>query len=368
MAPPLLFSPLRVGALHLSNRIVMAPLTRSRAAGEGLPTELHSIYYAQRAGAGLIIAEATQISAEGQGYLRTPGIYSDAQIAAWRRVTDVVHEAGGLIVLQLWHVGRIAHGANRFVSDAPVAPSAIPAPGTIYTPVGLKPFPMPRALEEHECSRVVEDYAIAASNTRLAGFDGVEIHAANGYLVDTFLHDQTNLRIDRYGGLLENRVRLLLEIVKAAGDAIGSDRVGIRLSPFGSFNGVRDRDPASLFDYVVRRLNALNLAYLHVITPEVSGDRGADGPEPDTPDVPVFVRARFTSNLILAGGFDKLSAEQMLQSRLADLVAFGRAFIANPDLPRRLALDAALNEPDRETFYTSGPKGYIDYPALDGSQ
>jgi N-ethylmaleimide reductase len=364
MPASLLFQPLRVGALHLKNRMVMAPLTRSRAVGDGLPTALHAVYYAQRAGAGLIIAEATQISPEGQGYLRTPGIYSEAQISAWRRVTDAVHHAGGLILLQLWHVGRIAHRANRTIPDTPVAPSDIPAPGTIYTPGGLKPFPRPRALLEQECLKLAEDYAQAAGNARLAGFDGIELHAANGYLIDTFLHDQTNRRTDRYGGSLENRTRLLVEITKAVGDEIGRDRVGIRLSPFGLFNGVQDSDPTLLFDYVIRCLNALDPAYLHVINPEVSGDRSVGA---TTWDVPCFVRTRFTGRLIVAGGYDKNSAEQALASRLADLVAFGRPFIANPDLPRRFTLDVPLNEPDRQTFYTPGPNGYIDYPMLDGT-
>jgi N-ethylmaleimide reductase len=368
MSASLLFQPLRIGALHLNNRIVMAPLTRSRAVGEGLPTELHVAYYAQRAGAGLIIAEATQISPEGQGYLRTPGIYSDAQISAWRRVTDAVHQAGSAIVLQLWHVGRAAHPANRLISDPPVGPSDIPAPGTIYTPSGLVPFPTPRALKELECLRIAGDYARAARNALQAGFDGIEVHAANGYLIDSFLHDHTNRRTDPYGGSVENRTRLLVEIAKAVGDAIGPDRVGVRLSPFGSFNGVQDSDPASLFDHAVRGLDALDLAYLHIINPEVSGDRSVTGPgaDPKMQDVPGFVRARFSGRLIVAGGYDKNSAEQALASQLADLVAFGRAFIANPDLPRRLALDVPLNEADRRTFYTSGPEGYVDYPTLKG--
>jgi N-ethylmaleimide reductase len=212
--------------------------------------------------------------------------------------------------------------------------------------------------------KLAEDYAQAAGNARLAGFDGIELHAANGYLIDTFLHDQTNRRTDRYGGSLENRTRLLVEITRAVGDEIGRDRVGIRLSPFGLFNGVQDSDPTLLFDYVIRCLNALDPAYLHVINPEVSGDRSVGA---TTWDVPCFVRTRFTGRLIVAGGYDKNSAEQALASRLADLVAFGRPFIANPDLPRRFTLDVPLNEPDRQTFYTPGPNGYIDYPMLDGT-
>ena len=367
MPDSVLFQPLQVGAWRLNNRIVMAPLTRSRASGEGNPTELHALYYAQRASAGLVIAEATQISPEGQGYLRTPGIYSDAQIATWRAVTDSVHRAGGAIVLQLWHVGRIGHPANRLIPDPPVGASEIAAPGTIYTPKGLVPFPRPRALELQEFPRLVEDYAQAARNARRAGFDGVEIHAANGYLIDSFLHDGTNRRTDRYGGSFENRTRLLAEIVQATGDAIGRDRIGVRLSPFGSFNGVEDSDPASLFDYVVRRMDTLDLAYLHVINPEVSGDHSVASPDTAGTDVPSFVRTRFSGRLIVAGGYDKASAERAIASGLTDLVAFGRAFIANPDLPQRLALNVALNEPDRRTFYTSGPDGYIDYPALNGS-
>ena len=255
-----LFQPFWLGRLKLKNRIVLAPLTRSRAIGEGVPTGLHATYYAQRAGAGLLVAEATQVSPEGQGYPRTPGIYSEIQVEAWLRVTDRVHEAGSPIFLQLWHVGRIAHPANRSVDDVPVAPSAVPAEGMIYTPGGLVPFPVPRALRTDEIGRICEDYARAARNARRAGFDGVEIHAANGYLIDQFLHDGANRRHDRYGGPIDNRARFLNEVAVTVGTAIGPDRVGVRLSPFGTFNGVRDTDPAALFDHVIGSLDRQGLA------------------------------------------------------------------------------------------------------------
>ncbi|GGC64970.1 alkene reductase [Chelatococcus reniformis] len=361
-----LFEPIEVGAWTLRNRMAMAPLTRSRADSEGLPSDLHATYYGQRAGAGLIVAEATQISPEGQGYLRTPGIYSEAQIGAWRRVTDAVHRGGGTIVLQLWHVGRIAHPANRIVAAPPVGPSPIAAAGTIFTPDGLVPFPTPRALATDVCARVADDYAAAARNALRAGFDGVEIHGANGYLLDAFLHDGSNRRDDRYGGSVENRTRLLVEVVEAVAAAIGADRTGARLSPFGSFNDASDSDPAALFDHVIRRLDRLDIAYLHVIKPEVSGDRSA-GPDGSVVDVPRFARQRFAGRLIVAGGYDKAAAERELAAGTADLVAFGRAFIANPDLPERLKVGAALTAADRTTFYTPGPKGYIDYPALGGA-
>ena len=358
----MLFQPLDIGGLRASNRVVMAPLTRCRATDDGVVGELHQEYYAQRAGAGLIVSEATQIGAQAKGYIRTPGIYTPAQIEAWRGVTAAVHRAGGRIVLQLWHVGRIAHPANRDIPDAPVAPSAIAASGQIYTASGLLPFPVPRELQDGECARVVADYATAARNAIDAGFDGIEIHAANGYLIDAFLHDHSNRRSGRYGGSTENRAAFLMEIVQAVGAAIGRCRVGVRLSPFGTFNDVRDSAPRRLFDHVIRRLDAENIGYLHVINPAISGDESTER-EGVEKDVPAFARARFSGPLIVAGGYDGDTATQLLSDRLADAVAFGRAFIANPDLPCRLREGIMLNREDRSTFYTRGARGYIDYPA-----
>lgn len=356
----LLFAPIRIGALDLPNRIVMAPLTRSRASSDGCPSDLHATYYEQRAGAGLLVTEATQISAEGQGYSRTPGIFTEGQIEAWRPVVGRVREAGGRIVMQLWHVGRIAHPSNRTIDARPVAPSPVAARGTIFTADGLEPFPVPRALGAEEIARVCADYARAARNAMRAGFDGVEIHAANGYLIDQFLHDGSNHRADRYGGSIENRVRLLIEAAGAAGAEAGFTRVGVRLSPFGVFNDVSDSDPAALFDHAIRRLDRLGLAYLHVINGEVAGDRTAHR---DGVDAVAFARGRFGGPLIAAGGYDRASGEAALGSGAADLIAFGRAFISNPDLPKRMRDGAPLAAPDRKTFYSGGPRGYIDYPA-----
>jgi N-ethylmaleimide reductase len=357
-----LFGPLDIGGFRASNRIVMAPLTRCRATDDGLVGELHQVYYTQRASAGLIVSEATQISAEAKGYIRTPGIYTPAQIEAWRGVTKAVHQAGGRFMLQLWHVGRIGHPANRDIPDDPVAPSAIAAAGEIYTASGLLPFPVPREVQDSECSRIAADYATAAHNAIEAGFDGVEIHAANGYLIDAFLHDHSNRRSGRYGGPVENRAAFLTEIVQAVGAAIGKSRVGVRLSPLGTFNDVRDSAPTRLFNHVIRCLDAENIGYLHVINPAVSGDANTQR-EALAEDVPAFARARFSGPLIVAGGYDGDTAARLLSDGLADAVAFGRAFIANPDLPSRLRRGIMLNKEDRSTFYTRGARGYIDYPA-----
>ncbi|MCK1394426.1 alkene reductase [Bradyrhizobium sp. 1] len=356
-----LFSPFRLGDRELANRIVLAPLTRSRAVGEGLPVDLHAEYYAQRASAGLLIAEATQISSEGQGYPSTPGIYTNEQISAWRVVTDRVHSTGGTIFLQLWHVGRAGHPANRPGAERSVAPSALAAPGNVYTKGGLQPFPIPRELSTSDIPRIVEDYVSAANKAMAAGFDGVEIHGANGYLVDQFLQSSSNHRSDQYGGSIENRVRFLHLVTEAVSRAIGRSRTGVRLSPFGIFNGASDPDPSKLFDVAIRGLSEIKIGYLHVINPEVSGDSSAAGVGVD---VAGFARQRFAGPLIVAGGYDRDRAIEAVSSGAADLVAFGRLFISNPDLPRRLRLGAPLVEPDRSTFYTSGPRGYVDYPPM----
>ena len=354
-----LLSPVAVGAWRLRNRIVMAPMTRSRAGARGVPTALNAIYYAQRAGAGLLIAEAAQISPEAQGYLRTPGIHDREQVRGWRAVTDAVHEHGGTIVLQLWHVGRCTHPENRMPGARGVAPSAIAAPGRIFTPGGMLPMPVPEALDRAGIAATVADYGQAAVNALEAGFDGVELHAANGYLIDQFLHSSSNLRTDEYGGSVSNRCRLLREVVARLADCAGADRVGVRLSPFGAFNGAVDEDPASLFAGAIEDLNGLGIAYLHVINVEVSGDRSAAGA---SIDVVAFARRHWKGRLIAAGGYTADAAERELASERADLVAFGRPFIANPDLVERIRSARPWAEAQRATFYTEGEAGYTDYP------
>lgn len=355
-----LFSPVKVGRLSLPCRIVMAPMTRARSGPNGVPSELNALYYAQRASAGLIVAEATQIHPDGQGYLRTPGIHDQAQIAGWHRVTDAVHQAGGTIVLQLWHVGRVAHPLNQVAGARQVAPSALVAQVRIYTREGMLSPPVPHALEESEIRGVVAQYAQAAENALKAGFDGVEIHAGNGYLIDQFLQSGSNHRTDGYGGCIANRCRLLLEVTEAVVARIGADRVGVRLSPFGTFNDVSDLDPAALFGAVISALDTLGLAYLHVINLEVSGDRtivkvGIN--------VAKFSRQHYRGTLMAAGGYLRTSAEAALSAGHADLISFARPYIANPDLPRRLRDGTPLAQAHPPTFYTSGSVGYTDYPS-----
>jgi N-ethylmaleimide reductase len=341
----------------------MAPMTRARSGPHGVPTPLNATYYAQRASAGLIVAEATQISADGQGYMRTPGIHTQAQVEGWKAVTGAVHAAGGRIALQLWHVGRASHPENREPGSRSVGPSAVAADIRIYTPRGWHPAPVPHALSEAEIRGVVADYARAAHLAVEAGFDGVELHAGNGYLVDQFLHANANRRTDAYGGSAANRSRLLWEVTEALAGAVGADRTGVRLSPFGVFNGVSDPDPAGLFATAIRGLDGMGLAWLHVINPEVSGDRAAKDVAPDV-DVPRFCRTHFRGTLMVAGGYDRDSAEAALQHGDADLVGFGRPYIANPDLAERLGRGAPLAAPERATFYTEGSRGYVDYPAV----
>jgi N-ethylmaleimide reductase len=356
----LLFSPLRVGALDLPSRIVMAPMTRARAGHLGIPTALMARYYAQRASAGLIVAEATQVSEEGQGYLRTPGIHSDEQVAGWRQVTSAVHDADGRIVLQLWHVGRVSHPDNRVPGTRSVGPSPIAPRTRIFTSTGIHPAPTPHELSVPEIEAIVQQYAQAARNAIAAGFDGVEIHAGNGYLIDQFLHENSNRRTDAYGGSPQNRSRLLWEMCEAVCLAVGNDRTGVRLSPFGVFNDVDDTHPEQLFDVAIRGLAPLRPAYLHVINPEVSGDRSVSV---EGVDAALFSRERFDGTLMVAGGYDAQSAERALQEGTADLIGFGRPYIANPDLTARLRDETALTPADRATFYTEGERGYTDYTA-----
>jgi N-ethylmaleimide reductase len=357
-----LFNPLDLGAYCLKNRVVMAPLTRNRAAPGNLPTPLMALYYKQRASAGLIITEATQIMPEGQGYPNTPGIYSTQQIESWKQVTQAVHEVGGRIFLQLWHVGRISHSLYQPNHTLPVAPSAIPASGQVYTLEGMKPYETPRALETSEIAHLVKCYQIAAKNALAAGFDGVEIHAANGYLIDQFLQDGTNKRTDIYGGSIENRARFLLEITQAVIDVCGTDKVGVRLSPNGTFNDMSDSNPAELFSYVMQSLNALHVVYVHLRTGTEADIRHGRKPIAIKP-----LRELFQGTLILNDQFDREKADKALADGLGDMVAFGSLFISNPDLPLRLQRNAPLTPPDSSTFYGGTEKGYTDYPILEST-
>jgi N-ethylmaleimide reductase len=350
-----LLSPLRIGSIDLPNRIVVAPTTRSRATAAGVPQPIVAEYYAARASAGLIITEATQVSYEGWGYPRTPGIQTQEQIEGWRHVTSSVHVHGGRIFMQLLHAGRIASRLNRPFDADVVAPSAIRAPGQMYTDAkGLVDHDEPRALGTLEIERVVRDYVQSAKAAIEAGCDGVEIHSANGYLMHQFLSSNVNMRSDRYGGSIENRVRLPLEIVHAVTSAVGADKVGVRVSPGHTFNDIEEHDIEELYGYYLSALDRINLAYLHVMRPlhEFSKD-------PVT-----MARAIFKGRLIAAGNYTPEGAEQLVSSGGADAVAFGKAFIANPDLVKRIISGSKLNEPDEATFYTPGPEGYLDYPVM----
>ena len=360
-----LFDPMRLGLIRVDNRVVMAPMTRNRATNPGyVPTPVMAEYYRQRAGAGLIVTEATQVSPQGVGYPDTPGIHSDEQVEGWRRVTDAVHHAGGKIVLQLWHVGRISHPSFQPGGALPVAPSPVAPRGQAYTPQGLQPFVTPRALETDEVVSIVEDFARGAANAKAAGFDGVEIHAANGYLPDQFLRDGTNQRTDRYGGSVENRAQFLLEVTGAAVDVWGPGRVGVRLSPSGTFNDMFDSDPHRTFGYAAEALDELGLAYLHVVAPDAADARHAP---PGWRPVPIgFFRPLFRGSIVGAGGFTLQGAQAALDAGEVDAVAFGKPFIANPDLVHRFRRGAPLTVGDSATFYGGGEKGYVDYPALAG--
>lgn len=352
MSSKRLLEPFALGPLQLPNRMVMAPLTRCRALEGDVPGPLAVQYYRQRASAGLIISEGSQVSPQGKGYMRTPGIHSAAQVAGWQDVTSAVHEAGGRIFLQLWHVGRLSHPLFQPGGAAPVAPSAIAPAGKLFTPEGEQPYPVPRALERDEIPQVVEQFAHAARKAKEAGFDGVEIHGANGYLIDQFLRDGTNQRTDDYGGSLSNRSRLLCEIVEAVAAEFGEERVGVRISPVFTNFSMSDSNPEATFRHVVERLNAYRLAYLHVVT---LGTPGFDF---------TALRRLWKGVFILCGGFDPQTAEAALVNDEADLVAFGKAFLANPDLVERAHLGAPLNEPDKATFYQGEARGYTDYPTL----
>jgi N-ethylmaleimide reductase len=361
-----LFEPVKVGRYSLKNRIVMAPLTRSRARQPGnVPTALNACYYAQRASAGLIVSEATQISMQGQGYAWTPGIHSKEQVEGWKVVSGAVHEAGGLMFMQLWHVGRISHPALQPDNMLPVAPSAIKPTGQAFIEGEdgqgmLVPFETPRALQIEEMPYVVRQYTRASRNAMASGMDGVEIHGANGYLLDQFICSKTNKRSDAYGGSAENRARLLIQAVETAIEIWGADRVGVRLSPLGTFNDVGDDTPEQTYGYVIDALNVFDLAYLHVINPAAASPEG----DPRAVFMMEMIRHKYRGTLVVAGGFDLETAEAWLRDGKADLIAFGRKFIANPDLPERFRNHIELNPDDPTTYYGGGAKGYTDYPSL----
>ncbi len=368
MSEPLLFSPFRLGPLDLANRIVMAPMTRSRATFRGDVSPHAAQYYGQRATAGLIISEAIGISAQAHGYPYTPGMWSSAQVEDWRSVTGAVHERRGRIAAQLWHVGRVYSKDNNPDGLEAVGPSAVAAAGKIYAQGGWQDLPVPRELDGGEVCKTVEDFAKAAAAALEAGFDAVELHGANGYLIEQFLSDDANRRSDAYGGSPAKRLTFLSEILDAVSAACGGlDRIGVRISPYGDFNGIRHGDPARTMTDVLDLLAQRRIGFLHVIEPEVSGDgsrRTAAGES--APDVLAAARSRYGGPLIAAGGYDHARAEAALAQKRADLVAFGRPFISNPDLVERMRAGDALSEWNRATFYTRGPAGYVDYPDLAG--
>lgn len=348
----ILFSPLKVGALKLSNRIIMAPLTRARATGHGrVPNDLMAVYYGQRASAGMILSEATAVDPMGVGYANTPGIWSEEQVEGWKKVTKAVHDKGGIILMQLWHVGRISDPI--FLNgQAPVAPSAIAAAGHVSLLRPQRPYMTPRALETNEIKDIVEAYRKGAENAKLAGFDGVEIHGANGYLLDQFLQDGTNKRTDQYGGSIENRARLLLEVTDAVISVWGADRVGVHLAPRGDSHDIKDSTPKETFGYVANELGKRKIAFIFAREYE-----GADSLGP-------ALKKAFGGVYIANEKFTKESAEAAVESGFADAVSFGIPFISNPDLPRRFAEGAKLNDTNFETIYAEGEIGYSDYPAL----
>jgi N-ethylmaleimide reductase len=357
-----LFTPARLGAVTIPNRVLMAPMTRSRAGRDGVPGPLAPRYYAQRAGAGLIVTEATQVAPEGQGYIQTPGIHDQAQAAGWRRVTDAVHAAGGRIFLQLWHVGRVSHESFQPGGAQPVSASAVPLPGDAWTYEGMKPHPTPRALAPEEIPGVVAQFRKGAELAKEAGFDGVEIHGANGYLIDQFLRDGTNRRTDYYGGSATNRARFLLEVTKAVVTVWGADRVGVRLSPLGSFNGMADSDPAATFGAAVEALGGFGLAYLHLV--EQSGAPLTAAEKVTLRSIRELWRGPYVAN----GDYDAARGAEAVASGWATAVAYGKLFLANPDLPLRYLAGSELNEPDQQTFYGGDAKGYVDYPVTAETQ
>jgi len=364
-ARDVLFRPYTLGDLHLPNRVIMAPLTRSRAKQPGdIPWELNATYYAQRANAGLIIAEATQVSPQGKGYAFTPGIHSDDQVEGWRKVTAAVHHGGGRIFLQLWHVGRISRSELQPNGEKPVAPSAIKPEGAqtfIDEKSGMVDILEPRALTSDEIPGIVEQFRRAAVNAKHAGFDGVEIHGANGYLLDQFIRSKTNLRSDSYGGSIENRIRFPLMVVDAVVGVWGGQRTGIRLSPTGTFNDMHDDDPVATFGTLASHLNDSGIAYIEVVEDSFQGNEAEGRPE----SIINAIRSGFTGTYIGNGNYTADEARKRIHAGLCDLVSFGRSFISNPDLPERFRQSAPLNEYDSNTFYGGDEHGYTDYPVLD---
>jgi N-ethylmaleimide reductase len=357
MESNILFTPAKIGRLELTNRVVMAPMTRGRANSDGTPNQLMAEYYEQRASAGLIITEATAVSRTGYGWVNAPGIFNKSHVEGWRNVTNAVHRNGGRIYLQLWHMGRVSH--PDFLGGAlPVGPSPIAAQGDAYTPNGKRPFVTPRALDAEEIPFVVQEYAHAARLAREAWFDGVEIHAANGYLIDQFLRDGSNHRTDRYGGSVENRVRFLSEVTEAVVRTWSSDHVGVRLSPLNPYNDMRDSDPLKTFTYATHELNRFNLAYLHVL------EGAAANTDASSQAITPHLRRLYKGTLIVNGGYDKHSGTSALAKAEADLVAFGTPFIANPDLVERYRENHPLNTLRDSGLYGGGPEGYVDYPSL----
>jgi len=357
--PDDLFSPYRLGDIALNNRIVMSPMTRSRALDGNVPNPIAATYYAQRASAGLIVTEGTQVSQQGVGYIRTPGIHSPEQAAGWRTITDAVHRAGGTIFAQLWHVGRVSH-PDFHDGEMPVAPSAIAADGEVFTTRGKTKMVAPRALEAHEIPGIVAQFKHAAENAKAAGFDGVELHGANGYLLDQFLRDGANRRTDAYGGSIQNRARFPFEVAEAVSGVWGASRVGYKISPNGTVYSMSDSDPVGTFSHLASELDHLKIGYLHVTEP-IAGPSAI--PAGVTRTLPVL-RKIFKGTVIANGGYDANSGSSAIANGEADLIAFGVPFLANPDLPLRYRKRAPLNAPDPATFYAGEEKGYIDYPAL----
>ncbi len=355
---PTLFDPIQLGAISASNRTLMAPLTRARATRHHVPTPIMADYYRQRAGAGLIISEATGISHQGLGWPYAPGLWSNEQVEAWKPVTAAVHDAGGKIVAQLWHMGRVSH--SSVIGEQPVSSSALTPPGHAHSYEGNKPYEQPRALRLDEIPGIIESYAIAARNARAAGFDGVQVHGANGYLIDQFLRNGANQRNDDYGGSVENRVRLLREVMTAVIAEIGADRTALRLSLNGEAQGTDDSDPASLSPVIARTLDPMGLAFLELREQKPHGTFGSS----DVPRQSPIIRPLYKGPLILNNDYDAASAQADLDSGLADGIAFGRAFLANPDLVDRLRAGAPLNPLDKDTLYSQGAEGYTDYPVL----
>lgn len=355
-----LLDPIDLGAIAAPNRVIMAPLTRGRAGPGFVPTDLAVEYYRQRASAGLIISEATGISQEGLGWPSAPGLWTDAQVAGWKPVTDAVHAAGGRIIAQLWHMGRVVHSVFND-GKQPVSASATKAPDRAHTPLGRRDYEEARPLRRDEFPRLIADYVHAAENAKRAGFDGVQLHGANGYLIDQFLRDGSNLRDDDYGGSVENRIRLLREVTEALIGVWGADRVSVRLSPNGASQGVDDSNPAALFTAAAAALDALGIGFLELREPGPDGTFG----NTDVPKQSPAIRRVFKGPLILNSDYDVATAQAALASGVADAIAFGRPFIGNPDLVERIAAGAEWSADNPQTWYSAGPEGYIDYPALE---